>query len=125
MSDYEDTPEEIAEERITNLVRELDECKAKLAARSAPSDYTAEVEARLEDLEAAIREAFTLRVAIQRDAALPDAEAIRAALGEIEHFRTVHKRCHRIPTHGKCCTCQACGLDYDSCRLLSEWRRLL
>ena len=41
---------------------------------------------------------------------------IRAALGEIEHFHTVHKWCHRQPTHGKCCTCQACGLDYDSCR---------
>jgi len=22
----------------------------------------------------------------------------------------------RTPTHGDCCTCQACGLGYDSCR---------
>jgi hypothetical protein len=22
----------------------------------------------------------------------------------------------RTPTHGPCCTCQGCGLDYDSCR---------
>lgn len=22
----------------------------------------------------------------------------------------------RTPTHGTCCTCQACGLDHDSCR---------
>jgi hypothetical protein len=22
----------------------------------------------------------------------------------------------RTPTHGQCCTCQACGLDYDHCR---------
>ena len=30
MTDYEDTPEEIAEERITNLMRELDECKVRV-----------------------------------------------------------------------------------------------
>jgi hypothetical protein len=27
-----------------------------------------------------------------------------------------HKRWHQKPTHGTCCTCQACGLDYDTCR---------
>lgn len=36
MSDEdEDTPEELNEERITNLMRELDECKALLAESQA------------------------------------------------------------------------------------------
>ena len=40
------------------------------------------------------------------------AEAERDALrAEVEKWRRIRK-----PTHGPCCTCQACGLDYDSCR---------
>jgi hypothetical protein len=39
-------------------------------------------------------------------------EAIRAVLAE----NALHKRWHRKPTHGACCTCQKCGLDYDTCR---------
>ena len=39
-------------------------------------------------------------------------EAIRAVLAE----NALHKRWHRKPTHGPCCTCQKCGQDYDTCR---------
>jgi hypothetical protein len=39
-------------------------------------------------------------------------EAIRALLAE----NALHKRWHRKPTHGACCTCQKCGQDYDTCR---------
>lgn len=35
MSEDEDTPEELNEERITNLLRALDECKSKLAEAEA------------------------------------------------------------------------------------------
>lgn len=36
----------------------------------------------------------------------------KAALkAEVEKWRRI-----RTPTHGSCCTCQACGLDYDACR---------
>jgi hypothetical protein len=44
---------------------------------------------------------------------------------EVERLRSENERLRsdltkwkriRTPTHGTCCTCQACGLDYDSCR---------
>lgn len=31
--------------------------------------------------------------------------------GEVAKWKRI-----RTPTHGNCCTCQACGLDHDSCR---------
>ena len=32
-------------------------------------------------------------------------------IAEIQKWKRI-----RTPTHGSCCTCQACGLDHDSCR---------
>ena len=83
-------------------------------------DWSDEVRARLVREEERLRyKAANLQArgkTVMAAQELVVADDIRAALGEIKHFHTVHKWCHRQPTHGKCCTCQACGLDYDSCR---------
>lgn len=36
---------------------------------------------------------------------------VKSAESEAKKWRRI-----RTPTHGPCCTCQGCGLDYDSCR---------
>ncbi len=46
------------------------------------------------------------------------AEYLAGLAAEVERLREeliIWKRI-RTPTHGPCCTCQACGLDHDSCR---------
>ena len=43
-------------------------------------------------------------------------ETVLAALEQAQGENALHKRWHRKPTHGPCCTCQKCGLDYDTCR---------
>ncbi len=87
----EDTPEEIAEERITNLMRELDECKAKLVEMSAPTgDWTDEAKARLEEEEKRLRlKAANLQErhgawSLMAKQELVVADDIRAALEMIE-----------------------------------------
>jgi hypothetical protein len=43
---------------------------------------------------------------------------INRLAAEVEKLRGEVAKWTRIrtPTHGSCCTCQACGNDYDSCR---------
>ena len=38
-------------------------------------------------------------------------QKIEALQQELEKWKRI-----RTPTHGPCCTCQACGLHYDDCR---------
>lgn len=47
------------------------------------------------------------------------ADALAQAREERDRLQAeseLHRRWHRKPTHGPCCTCQKCGLDYDTCR---------
>ena len=50
-----------------------------------------------------------------RKKARVDLATLRAEVARLRKEAVKWRRI-RTPTHGRCCTCQACGLEYDDCR---------
>jgi len=78
----------------------------------------AHAERRIRELEAKLEGQCGVVDAVMKriDRLIDENAELRAKLEAAEKEMALHRRWHRKPTHGPCCTCQRCGLDYDTCR---------
>ena len=115
--------EQLLEERAT-AIREKAVSDQHVATLRSRLDVSVREEQRLaeqireerERTRAAIRERDLARA---HDAQpYPTAEAYERVCAALKEAKAEALKWRRIrtPTHGSCCTCQGCGLDYESCR---------
>ena len=116
---------------VTHNGRFVNVCEEHRAAESERHSAVMELRAQVErperDKERLIGQTNRFaerieRLEGERDAAVKagadviDDLAIERARAEAAEADAKKWRRIRTPTHGSCCTCQACGKDYDSCR---------